>query len=221
MRPRAFTLACACSIWLVQSPTRAQEQVESPPADELSDLVTIADRQKYQSSSPLADGLHDLVTVADLQNHRVHRAAENTDAPTEVVAAYWEQRTARYLYWHQYWERRKRVFEWHHTSGIVLFWTVILMTVAGLGMAIWQFGKDKPVAGHPTHTIEISRDGLKLSSSFAGIVVVCLSFGFLYLYLRHVYPINFVRESRITSEDVWSASAAEQGSSEPQHARQE
>jgi hypothetical protein len=159
----------------------AQEHIDAPPAqqargdssDDMDDLITPEERAKFEATK---------------------RGSQNSPLSPETAAAYWAEQRARYDYWKTYWGRRQRVFEWQHTSGVVLFWSVVLMTFVGLGMAMWQFAKDKPAAGQVAHTLEISRDGLKLSSSFAGLVVVAVSFGFLYLYLREVYPINFVPE---------------------------
>lgn len=113
--------------------------------------------------------------------------------PANVEEMYWQRELAEQTYWKDYWPRRATTFAQQHESGVVLFWLVVAMTVTGLAMAAYQFAKDKPAEGQAVvHTVEISKEGLKLSSSFAGIVVLAMSLSFLYLYLVHVYPINFV-----------------------------
>jgi len=38
--------------------------------------------------------------------------------------------------------------------------------------------------------LELSKDGVKITTRVLGIVTLALSMGFFYLYLAHVYPIN-------------------------------
>lgn len=115
--------------------------------------------------------------------------------PPTVQEAYWKRAQAEQEYWMHSWGHRERAFQWQHTSSIVLFWIVMITTLVGLAMAGYQFAKDKPALGVPPHTLEISKGGLKLSSSFAGIVVLAMSLGFLYLYLNKVYGIRLLREA--------------------------
>lgn len=98
-------------------------------------------------------------------------------------------------------EYNRRVFEWQMTSTIVSFWVVIALVACGLVFAAIQFARAmrrKPGAdGTPgedlTTDLEISGKGLKISSPVLGVIILALSLGFFYFYLRYVYPIEHVR----------------------------
>ena len=90
----------------------------------------------------------------------------------------------------------RRVFEWQMTSTMVSFWVVIGLVLAGLVFAAIQFLRAmRAPAGDPdlTTDLEISGKGIKVSSPVLGIIILTISLGFFYLYLRHVYPIEYVR----------------------------
>lgn len=90
----------------------------------------------------------------------------------------------------------RRVFEWQMTSTIVSFWMVIALVVAGLAFAGVQFWRAmRATAGDPgmTTDLELGTKGLKVSSPVLGVIILTISLGFFYLYLRHVYPIEHVR----------------------------
>jgi hypothetical protein len=82
---------------------------------------------------------------------------------------------------------RRESFEWQYTSTIIIFWAVIVLIVAGLGLSYMQFNRAKKTAS-PT-SIKIGRDGLEISSEVIGLLILFFSLGFFYLYLTNVYPI--------------------------------
>lgn len=90
----------------------------------------------------------------------------------------------------------RRVFEWQMVSTKVSFWVVIGLVGIGVFFAAIQFRRAMGATGageNMTTDIEISGNGLKVSSPVLGVVILAISLGFFYLYLRHVYPIEHVR----------------------------
>jgi hypothetical protein len=53
--------------------------------------------------------------------------------------------------------------------------------------------------------IEFSGKGIKVSSPVLGVVILAISLGFFYLYLRHVYPIEYARGAPGAAQTVETA----------------
>jgi uncharacterized membrane protein len=90
----------------------------------------------------------------------------------------------------------RRVFAWQMTSTRVSFWIVIGLVGVGVIFAAVQFAKSMRTAGtiaDPNTEIEISAKGLKVTSPVLGVIILTISLGFFYLYLVHVYPIEYIR----------------------------
>lgn len=90
----------------------------------------------------------------------------------------------------------RRVFEWQMTSTKVSFWVVIGLVGAGILFAGIQFRRAMNATGDAqdlTTDLEISGKGIKMSSPVLGVIILGISLGFFFLYLRHVYPIEQVR----------------------------
>lgn len=118
--------------------------------------------------------------------------------PKDVTEAYWALTRAEYQYWTGHWAQRAETFAWQHLSGAILFWIVVAMTLFGLVLAWIQFGRDTS----STHSLKVSKDGVELSSSFLGVVILALSGAFLYLYLLHVYPIHTIASNDAEAQDA-------------------
>jgi len=88
---------------------------------------------------------------------------------------------------------RQKVIWWQHLSSRIIFILVLGLVLVGVYFAWRQFNiglymSDKE--NEPsTSTIEISSQGIKVSSPVLGIIILTLSLGFFYLYLVFVYPI--------------------------------
>ena len=112
-------------------------------------------------------------------------------------------------------QHRRRVFDWQHTSSIIIFWVVIIIVFIGLIFSGIQFyismqsslagkkikhalaeGQTETVASSPAEVAEFeaSLQGIKVKSSVLGIIILGISLAFFYLYLAHVYPISEVGE---------------------------
>ena len=107
-------------------------------------------------------------------------------------------------------EHNRRVFEWQLRSSRMIFWVVLVLVTIGILFSALQFWKafrlSRPTsktAQHEMHTeLEISTRGIKVSSSVLGVIVLVISLAFLYLFLVHVYPIEYVRKLPISAPVV-------------------
>ena len=89
----------------------------------------------------------------------------------------------------------RRTYEWNYISTLIIFWVVILLVISGLIFSAVQFYKSivatrrgqKNVA--EASTIEASLQGIKVTSSVLGVIILIISMLFFYLYLAHVYPV--------------------------------
>lgn len=90
---------------------------------------------------------------------------------------------------------QRRVFRWQLLSAKIIFVVVILLVVAGIYFAAVQFHQGMAsgkIAGQETE-FEASLKGIKVSSPVLGVIILSISLVFFYLYLVHVYPIEFVQ----------------------------
>ena len=99
-------------------------------------------------------------------------------------------------------EHNRSVFEWQLRSSRTIFWVVLALVTIGILFSSLQFWKafrlsrptSKTVQQEMRTELEISTRGIKVSSSVLGIIVLVISLAFLYLFLVHVYPIEYVRK---------------------------
>jgi len=85
---------------------------------------------------------------------------------------------------------RERVLEWQHTSTQIILFVVLTLVAMGLYFAWVQF---QAGTSQQTDTeIEISAEGIKVSSPVLGVIILTMSLAFFYLYLIYVYPIEEV-----------------------------
>lgn len=83
---------------------------------------------------------------------------------------------------------RQSVLEWQHISTKIILFVVLTLVGMGLYFAWVQFQKGETL--NADNKIELSTEGLKISSPVLGVIILALSLGFFYLYLVHVYPIT-------------------------------
>ena len=101
---------------------------------------------------------------------------------------------------------RQKVFNWNHTSSVVIFWVVISIVAVGLFFSGVQFyislkrgnatsDEHKSASNSPESVTEFeaSLSGVKIRSSILGIIILVISLAFFYLYLIHVYPVSETR----------------------------
>jgi hypothetical protein len=106
----------------------------------------------------------------------------------------------------------QRSYEWHLFSTRLIFFLVIAIVIFGLYITYLQFNRDyhdwtpahRPIIlpaadktppdaevlpSRPVSSIKVGAGGLELSSQVIGLIVLALSFGFFYLYVKEVYPM--------------------------------
>jgi hypothetical protein len=119
-------------------------------------------------------------------------------------------------------DRTHRRLVWHAHASTIIFWLVVFIVLAGIAFSAIQFymalrvnkGKMvKPKKGKaappPTEDddddmgetkLKVSKDGIEVSSSIMGIIILVLSIAFFYLYLTIVYPIKGVNDPAPTEQ---------------------
>ena len=85
---------------------------------------------------------------------------------------------------------RESVLKWQHLSTQIILFVVLILVAMGLYFAWVQF--QNGAASQASNKIEISLEGVKVSSPVLGVIILTLSLGFFYLYLVYVYPLNEV-----------------------------
>jgi hypothetical protein len=88
---------------------------------------------------------------------------------------------------------RKDAFEWQLFSSRIVFALVLLVVFAGLGFSTLQFYMDfrtKTTGPATASSLQLSKDGITVSSPVLGVIILVVSITFLYLYLQFVYPIH-------------------------------
>jgi hypothetical protein len=116
-------------------------------------------------------------------------------------------------------EFTQKSFAWHLFSSKLIFYLVIAIVIFGLYVTYVQFNRDyrdwsliphhsnspvspapgalpegQAVAGEvmlprPVSSLKLSAGGLELSSQVIGLIVLALSFGFFYLYVKEIHPM--------------------------------
>ncbi|MCP4571812.1 MAG: hypothetical protein GY838_05615 [bacterium] len=91
-------------------------------------------------------------------------------------------------------EHRDRVFRQHRITSAVVFVLVIMIILSGLLLSFLQFRKDLNRNGDGKATnIRLGKEGIEISSSVLGLLILLMSLGFFYLYLTEVYPIREIQ----------------------------
>ena len=89
---------------------------------------------------------------------------------------------------------QRDVFQWQLLSSRILFIIVLVLVIAGIYFAAVQFHKDlRQGKEGAASTIRFGQDGIEVSSSVLGVIILVISLVFFYLYLVFIYPIEFVK----------------------------
>lgn len=107
--------------------------------------------------------------------------AETLESIQQAVREYYQYRVIAFGH-------RNRLFDWQHTSSMIIFGVVIGIVLLGLYFSWVQFHKDEKISDHVT-TLEASKTGIKVSSPVLGVIILVISLLFFYLYLIYVYPV--------------------------------
>lgn len=97
-----------------------------------------------------------------------------------------------YAYRSSGYQHRRHVFEWQLYSSKIIFYVVIFLVSMGLFFSGVQFyaAYKKNFADPKVTELSASAEGIKVSSSVLGVIILILSLLFFYLYLVYVYPIS-------------------------------
>lgn len=144
------------------------------------------------------------------------RAAVSSNLPTRRLEA--ETRYAESYYAHlaRMNEITEGKFTWQDRASNVTLWLVVFVVVSGIGLSffqIWIAFHRGPGPGTSDTTIEASATSFRVTSSVVGIVILIISTGFLYLFLKEVYDIKLLDITKTTAQPVQGSAA---GSLSPQ-----
>lgn len=93
----------------------------------------------------------------------------------------------------------RATYQWQNISSIAIFIIVMLLVIAGVYFSWMQFRAAGFTSGESTVGASPT-DGVKITSSTIGLVILVLSMCFFYLYLRYVYPVNITNaEQAVTN----------------------
>lgn len=149
--------------------------------------------------------------------------------PPALTAACLEAEAAKITHTKDYYEAlrqelelRQQAFEWHAFSTKLLFWSVIAITAMGLVLSWREFGKyyarnvrtpvnspateSKGTEAPPQSVFKVSAQGLEVTSSLIGFLVLSVSLAFFYLYVVNVYPLYEL--SGPTAKEVTASEAS-------------
>ena len=162
-----FLASCLFAVGQAQTPDRGG--VPAPPSEKSQPRAT-----RQTSSDSLAQAEADAEAAAhgaanpDVSNSRVSQAHAAYDE------AYWKyQRDAI--------EHTRKVYIWQHISSIIIFYVVIFLVLVGVLFSWLQFKAAAYKA--ESEELDASMQGVKITSSTLGVVILVLSMCFFYLYL--------------------------------------
>ncbi len=112
-------------------------------------------------------------------------------ASAELSMAYERAQIEQYEHAIKLMNHTSDVFAWQSTAANVVLGLVVVMVLAGLSFSALQLHKAMQMnVPQSTTELEISASKIRVTSSVIGIVVLCLSFAFLYVFLHEVFTIK-------------------------------
>lgn len=92
----------------------------------------------------------------------------------------------------------RRTYHWQNVASVIIFVVVIALVLAGVFFSWVQFR----AAGFKSDpaSFDGSLQGIKLTTSALGLLILAISMGFFYLYLVYVYPINIHNAGQAVSD---------------------
>jgi len=166
---------------LLASPAAAADEPAGSAATARERLANLIEQREHEGTGNLPQGQLPFVPGG------VTLTPENQAAQQQAIHEYFRHVTESN-------EHQRRVFRWQLLSAKIIFVVVTLLVISGIYFAAVQFHHGLR-SGKPSDQdteFEASLTGFKVSSPVLGVVILTLSLAFFYLYLVHVYPIEFV-----------------------------
>lgn len=184
---RLLTIPLIWSLWFVPIAAIGQETADNAAREEYkARLEEWIDKQQQEGNAPAQPGNTPRL-LAPTTSPEVKLSPANAALQQEAIGQYFKhvmESNAHQL----------NVFRWQLLSAKVIFVTVILLVISGIYFAAVQFHhglKSGGQSGEQTE-VEATLKGIKVSSPVLGVIILTISLAFFYLYLVHVYPIEFV-----------------------------
>lgn len=114
-------------------------------------------------------------------------------------------------------KHRQESLSFQYMQGWVIFIVVMVLVLGGFYLAFLQFKLDEKITLAKAEidnisdkslsdtTLEVSKEGVKITSSVIGLIVLGMSFAFFYMYIKHVYTItelSSINSSKLPAEVV-------------------
>lgn len=123
---------------------------------------------------------------------------EQTNTATEYfrlekqkLISKYETQVARAKFNHEVYEHNILVYRFQYWSSIFLLFVVSLLVIGGFYLSWLQFTYETRNGRQgDKNELEITKSGIKISSSVIGLIILFLSLGFFYLYMDNVYPVR-------------------------------
>jgi len=170
----------------IAAPGYAGEEESPAGAHEMRDrLEALIEQREAEQSSGAQGNVPQL--GSPLLPGGMELSADNQALQQEAIAAYLQHGMASN-------EHQLRVFRWQLLSAKVTFGVVVILVGAGIYFAAVQFhhGLREGRGEQASTELEASATGIRVSSPVLGVIILAISLAFFYLYLVHVYPIEFV-----------------------------
>jgi hypothetical protein len=133
-----------------------------------------------------SEGTKDLLVLINLVG---------SDDP-EITAAVKQFIIAQFGRERQILQERRNVLKHHYTVGMVIFITVHLVVVIGIGAAIYEFRqahKTRKRAEQQETEIQVSLEGIALKTSLQGVLLLGFALAFYFLYVEFVFPVTLLK----------------------------
>ena len=85
---------------------------------------------------------------------------------------------------------KENSMKWQLRASVTIFITVIIIVSCGLILSILHFIQGLRNQEGEINELEIGKGGLKIKSSVIGLIILCISLTFLYVYLNYAFEIR-------------------------------